>query len=276
MNQKRLDKLRREIQDALIQAKIESFKEQYEVGQGEKKEKDPAEEDAYWIDYFERFDRYLHFSEMSTVWERIGRPDIIPADRVEAADVPKLLEALLERLWEHNISIDFLGTWTPTAAYRYLVDELMYEEIKAEPFENCFTCFTPSTPAYDIEMWVSMFVQGLFDRDPHAVVLNIDFDRYRDAGGNLISETIMQRQLKRMWGEMPPIDAVDLTFLGVDVDENRGHAEVKISWLEGDKTRWIRSSFDLIRVEIFENGWDIIKTSLFEEVRAAFDQSASP
>lgn len=276
MNQKRLNKLRREIQDALIQAKIDSYKEQFGVGEGEYGRPEPEEDDADWIDYFERFDHYLHFSDMTTVWERIGCPEVIPADRLEPADFTRQLRLLLERLWKANILVDFLGNWTPAASYRYLIDELMYEEIEAEPFEDSFTCFTPSTPAYDIEMWVTMFVRGFFAQDLHAVVLNVDFDQFRDNQGNLISETIMKRQLERLWEGMPPIQAVDLIFLRVDVDENHGHADVKISWLEKDNHHWMRSSFDLIRVEICENGWDIVKTSLFEDVKGAFNQNAPP
>jgi hypothetical protein len=61
--------------------------------------------------------------------------------------------------------VDSLGEWDDLSAYRCLTEGLLDSEIDDVQFKDMFTCFHPSTPEYDVEMWVENFVSDLFRQE---------------------------------------------------------------------------------------------------------------
>ena len=75
------------------------------------------------------------------------------------------VEDLLELLAEHGIAVDFMGGWDDLAAYRFLTEELLDEEMDDIRIEGMFSHFEATTPEYDVQMLVDIFVTDLFWQD---------------------------------------------------------------------------------------------------------------
>ena len=75
------------------------------------------------------------------IFEFIGSPQLIAPDELTAEQASLEVERLLELLGHHGICIDFPDEIDDLEIYRFLVEELMPEEIAATRFEGWRTHF---------------------------------------------------------------------------------------------------------------------------------------
>ena len=163
MNDQELDEIRRHMQESLIEASRDQLREQYgmEFDNLDSSRLSPEEKNM-WLEDVLEFERKFENAKVITVIERIGNPIIRPVEEVLQSELEETIDELLELLYKNGIAVDFLGTWDDLSAYRYLTEELLDSEIDDIQIEGMFTCFNPSTPEYDVEMWVENFVWDLF------------------------------------------------------------------------------------------------------------------
>lgn len=266
MNQQQLEELRRQMMTADLEAKKKRLREEFGAVEIHSNGRLPLELELEWYDYMCRFEEHYADVEIVNVWERLGQPEIKLIDDVKPAALQATFDRLVERLLEGQIVVDFLGDWDLSAAYRYITETLIYEEIEASPFENYFTHISPTTPAYDIEFWIEFFVFNLVHRDRDGLQAGIVKGKLCDGEGRPISDENFHSLLHQIWDRLPPDVQFDLAPPSVQIDEDTATAAAVISWAIGDEVVKKESCFHLQRHPQESTYWDIYQTTLFQDL----------
>ena len=104
-----------------------------------------ALEEAYRIATYDQrladFEDKLEQAPVVTVFEYVGRPRLIAPADLAPADLGPELVRIFDLLADNQIYIDFLTDVEDAEAYRFLVEDLMAEEIRAVRVEGWNTHF---------------------------------------------------------------------------------------------------------------------------------------
>lgn len=69
-------------------------------------------------------------AETTTVWQKIGFPDLVGPTVIESNELPSSIAWLLSKLREHNIVVEFAGDVDLREQYCYLVEDLLHATIQ--------------------------------------------------------------------------------------------------------------------------------------------------
>ncbi|MFZ0544027.1 MAG: hypothetical protein WAM60_01220 [Candidatus Promineifilaceae bacterium] len=265
MNEQELDEIRRRMQESLIDAKREELRKEYGM-QMDNLDSSLLSPEAKneWLDYVLEFERQFENAEMITVRERIGNPTIRPVEEISQSELEETADGLLELLYENAISVDFLGEWDDLSAYRYLTEELLESEIDDVHIENMFTCFTATTPEYDVEMWVQDFVWDLFRQEREYFLPGLEKQPLFDVTGEPVSHAWFVAKIETVWSHLPPIKGVNFKPIVAQVVEDEGTVTAVITWTEDEKQKQVESHFRLQPSPY--GGWDVVQTSLLDDL----------
>lgn len=104
-----------------------------------------ALEDAYRTATYDQrladFEHQLEIAPVVTVFEFLGNPILIPPADLSPAELGPELVRIFDLLADNQIYVDFLTDVDDTEAYRFLVEDLMSEEIRAVRAEGWNTHF---------------------------------------------------------------------------------------------------------------------------------------
>lgn len=89
----------------------------------------PAEVEAQWLENIDEFERQFENAAQIPLREFIGSPSVRPLADIPPAELEAELNALLDLLAEHDVSVDFLREVDDAEAYRFITEELLDEEI---------------------------------------------------------------------------------------------------------------------------------------------------
>ncbi|MDJ0757643.1 MAG: hypothetical protein QNJ45_29180 [Ardenticatenaceae bacterium] len=263
-DEKSLDELRQRMQESLIQAKRDQLRQEFGMVDGFRDPALPPEIEVEWLEYIYRFEKHFEDARIVPVRERLGWPKLDPLEEISADKLPSAVDELLQLLMDFNISVDFFGDWPLAEMYRYLTEELMEEEIEEIPFEDVFACFTPSTPEYDMEMWIEFFVRDVFKHDLSGALNGLSCQVLLDAQGRPVAPSIVKNQLADVWEYMPPIQNPTIEFSRTKVVGERGEAAARISWELGDETLTVNSDFRMGMCP--HEGWEVVQTTLLADL----------
>ncbi|MBY5958675.1 hypothetical protein KUV50_11055 [Membranicola marinus] len=87
------------------------------------------------------FEKQFAERKQTTVYDRIGRPDWIPENKIKDSDMGSALEELYLKLHENNLSIDAICEVEEREMYRFITEELFQETIDDLSIEGMMTCF---------------------------------------------------------------------------------------------------------------------------------------
>lgn len=119
-----------EIQRLLNDAKRTELRERYGmVFSGAGKTRLPPEVEGDWLDHIAEFERQLESAAQVSLREFVGFPEARPVKDVPDSEVESELERLLEHLAGHEVFVDFPDHIGDAAAYRFVVERLLDEEI---------------------------------------------------------------------------------------------------------------------------------------------------
>ena len=150
-NKRELDEMRQQIQDSLRESKRDELRDKFGIQAEYTNPNLPPEAEISFLDNVLEFERQFENVKTITVRERIDNPEIKPLDGIPLYALEQTVTDLLDLLAENGVGVDFLGDFDDIAAYRYLTEELLDEEID-DLRGGWMSVFTPSTPEYDVQM----------------------------------------------------------------------------------------------------------------------------
>lgn len=263
-----LDEMRRRIQEAISQAKREELRDKFGM-QAEYTDPDlPFEAENEWLDYIFEFERQFENAKTITIRERIGDPPLTPLSELSLHIVGEAVEDFLDLLAEYWIAVEFLGEWDDVAAYTYLTGEFLDEETTDMQIEEMWSIFMPSTPAYDVQMWVENFVMDLFTQERSYFLSGLDKQPLFDMQGEPVTAVQFRQQIEQVWQYLPATNRYATETMTVRVEGEEGWVTAVVSWRndEGEIVGQVESFF---RLQISPyTGWDVVQTSLLDDLLA--------
>ena len=262
-----LDEIRKRIQESLIQSKREQLRDEFGMQFDHMDSCLSLEGQNEWLDYLLDFERQFENAPRITVRERIGNPTIQPVTEIPLYALEETVNDLLDLLAEHGIVVDFMGEWDDLAAYRFLTEELLAEEMDDIRIEGMFSVFEATTPKYDVEMWVDLFVTDLFWQKNEYFLPGLDKQSLFNSQGDPISLDEFVQKVKMVWERLPPDMHVSVEPLTTMVADTEATVTAVITWPHHQRQKQVNCSFRL-QISAFY-GWDIVQTSLLDDLLAA-------
>lgn len=87
------------------------------------------------------FEKQFAERKQTTVYDRIGRPNWIPENKIKDSDMGSALEDLYLKFHENNLSIDAICEVEEREMYRFITEELFQKTIDDLSIEGMMTCF---------------------------------------------------------------------------------------------------------------------------------------
>lgn len=259
-----LDEMRKRIQESLIQSKREQLREEFGMQLDHMDSRLSLEGQNEWLDYLLDFERQFENAPLITVRERIGNPAIQPLAEIPLYTLEEAVNDLLDLLGEHGIAVEFMGNWDDLAAYRYITEELLDEEMDDIHIEDMVTHFEATTPEYDVEMWVDMFVTGLFWQDRKDFLTGLEKQPLYSSQGTPISLAEFTQKLEMVWARLPVASRAFVEPITTQVADDEGTVTAVVTWQMGEEEKQIESFFRLQPSPYF--GWDVVHTSLLDDL----------
>lgn len=129
----------------------------------------PPEIESQWLDNIMAFEKASQDGKMIKIYDFLERPPLIPLQEVPAHQIEEALDELSELMASKGLSLDTTCEVDARELYRFIVEELMDEEIQDMQVEGMVTHLTyeeyhPNHP-YDIKRYTEDFISTLFKRD---------------------------------------------------------------------------------------------------------------
>lgn len=259
-----LDETRRRIQESLAQAKRDQLRDEFGMEVEHTDSRLSLEAENQWLDYILEFERQFENTLVITVRERIGDPPLSRVDEIPPYMLEEAIDDLLDLLAEHGVAVDFLGEWDDRAAYRYMTEELLDEEMDDIRIEGMFAQFTATTLEYDVEMWAQHFVENVFWHERDYFLPGLEKQSRFDAAGEPIAFTEFAQKLEALWLQLPETDQVGVRPITTQVVEDEGAVTAVVTWHDGNEQKQVESFFRLQPSPYF--GWDVVQTSLLDDL----------
>ncbi|MCP5098298.1 MAG: hypothetical protein GY943_22345 [Chloroflexi bacterium] len=265
-----LDEMRRRIQGAISQAKRDELRDKFGMKMEHSDSNLPPEAEIEWLENIVEFEKQFESGKTITVRERIGNPILKPLDEIPLYALEQAVEDLLDLLAKNGIAVDFMGDFDDIAAYRYIAEELLDEEID-DIGGGWQTVFTPSTPEYDVQMWAESFVLDLFTQEREYFLPGLDKQPLFDTQGEPITAVQFRQQIEQVWKVLTATNRVSIEPITVQAEKEEGTITAVITW-QNDKQETIGQIESYFR--LFPSpytGWNVVQTTLLDDLLQFFE-----
>lgn len=268
-NKQELDAMRRQIQDSLRESKRDELRDKFGMQAEYTNPNLPPEVEISFLDDVLEFERQFENIKTITVRQRIGNPELKPLDKIPLYALEQAVDDLLDLLAKNGVGVEFLGNFDDIAAYRYLTEELLDEEID-DLRGGWMSIFTPSTPEYDVQMWVEDFVLDLFTQEHEYFLSNLDKQPLFDMAGEPITAVSFRNQIEKVWQYLPATNKFAIEPITVQVEGDEGVVTAVIIWHnnENETTGQVESYFRLQPSPY--TGWNVVQTSILDDLLQFF------
>ncbi|MES2875578.1 MAG: hypothetical protein V4708_17775, partial [Bacteroidota bacterium] len=89
----------------------------------------PASIENIFLKNMLAFEKGLAEAEEINIFGLIGKPDFIPATKLDAFSIDAALNKIMDLLNEKQIALDFLGTYDNRTKYKFITEELFEEKV---------------------------------------------------------------------------------------------------------------------------------------------------
>jgi len=97
----------------------------------------PAEVENQFLKNILAFEESYNKGDFVTVYDRIGKPDYKSAEEMDESELKEAVQALLELLQQHQISLDFTdGPYDDATVYQFITEELFSQEVEKDPVDG--------------------------------------------------------------------------------------------------------------------------------------------
>ena len=259
-----LDKIRQQIQESLAESKREQLREEFGMIHDYTDPRLSPEAQNDFLDYILEFERQFENAQRISVRERIGNPTIKPVEEIPLYVLEEAVDELLELLFEHGIVVDFMGEWDDLAAYCFITEKLLEEEMYDIRIEGMISHFDATTPEYDVEFGVEHFVNDIFCQERMYFLSGLEKQPLFDESGRPISVNEFRHKVEAVWEQLPVTKHVGVKPIATQVADEEGAVTAVITWQYGDRRKKIESSFRLQTSPY--TGWDVVQTSLLDDL----------
>ena len=259
-----LDDIRRQIQESLAESKREQLREEFGMLHDYTDPRLSPEAQNDFLDYVLEFERQFENAERITVRERIGNPPIQPVEEIPLHMLEGAVDKLLELLFENGIVVDFMGDWDALAAYRFIAEELLDEEMDDIRIEGMISHFDATTPEYDVKFWVEHFVNDVFCQERMYFLSGLEKQPLFDESGRPISVTKFRQKVEAVWQQLPVTKYVGVKPIATQVADEEGSVTAVISWHNDEERKEVESFFRLQPSPY--TGWDVVQTTLLDDL----------
>ena len=259
-----LDDISRQIQESLAESKREQLREEFGMLHENTDPRFSPEAQNDFLDYVLEFERQFENAERITVRDRIGNPPIQPVEEIPLHMLEEAVDKLLELLFENGIVVDFMGDWDDLAAYCFITEKLLDEEMDDIRIEGMISHFDATTPEYDVEFWVEHFVNDVFCQERMYFLSGLEKQPLFDESGRPISVTEFRHKVEAVWEQLPVTKHVDVKPIAMQVAEDEGSVTAVISWHNDEEQNEVESFFRLQPSPY--TGWDVVQTTLLDDL----------
>lgn len=268
-NKRELDEMRQQIQDSLRESKRNELRDKFGMQAEYKTPKLSPEEEISWLDSVLEFERQFENVKTITVRERIGNPELKLLSEIPLYALEQAVTDLLNLLAENGVGVDFLGDFDEIAAYRYLTEELLDEEID-DLRGGWISVFMPSTPEYDVQMWVEDFVLDLFTQEREYFLSGFDKQPLFDMASEPTTAVQFRNQIEKVWQYLPATNKFSIEPMTVQVEGEEGKVTAVISWHNENESIGQVESYFRLQPSPY-TGWDIVQTSILDDLLQFFE-----
>ncbi len=146
--------------------------------------------EGQFLDYVLNFERAYENAESIQLFDRIGRPEYRKSEDIPDTEIGEKLDRILQLLSQHNLCVDSICEVEERELYRFITEELFFEEIENMKIPGMFTRFTYEefhpNHAYDIENHSidffriyldqeSNFYKSFLSKEAEKAIWHIDF-----------------------------------------------------------------------------------------------------
>jgi hypothetical protein len=215
----------------------------------------PPEIEKQWLDYIEAFEEKYANAKRIKIFKLIGEPKFKPVNELTDEVFPHELDRLYQILIENEISLDTLGDVDDREIYRFITEELFYEEVddmQIPGLNNCFIYedFHPNA-TLDIELAIDNFLS--FTLGKHESISGngydltfVDTENFINAEGKQVPEKQIVKQINE--------DETDAT-VKMNLNYN--------AWIEKGKTHENYSGITTFKlVPSIYGGWGIYQIDM--------------
>ncbi len=194
----------------------------------------PPEVEAQWLEHIDEFEHQFENATQIPLREFVGSPSTRPLADILPSELEAELNHLLDLLAEHGVFVDFLHEVETNEAYRFIIEELLDEEIDniripGMQLHFIYEEFHPNDKE-DARMWAEEFLDAFFRNDGEQLAVAVSDEDLRDARGEPISPTQMRQLMARFHASYAFISNFAATPLACEVDGDRAIVEIGLSW----------------------------------------------
>jgi len=222
----------------------------------------PAKIEAIWLEQLETFERQMENARRVPIRQFIGNPTFQQPGAVSNDDLATELERALDLLADNNIAIDVLAGVEDAELYRFIVEELLDEEIEDVRVEGWVTHFIYEefhpNDEYDVKFWAEDFMSSLLTHFDEGMFF--DEEDLRDSIGNRITDEEMKRRVAAFHARYPVIEKHNIEPITWEIREDTALVELAVSWQgkdhRGDDIQMVGRAFLRLKRSKY-GGWDV-------------------
>jgi hypothetical protein len=147
----------------------------------------PPEVENEWLNTIEAFEQQYENAARITVRAFVGEPDVQPLCDVPPEHLEAELNRLLDVLGDHNVAIDFIYEIEMAEAYRFIVEELLDEEMDDIRIPDMWHHFVYEefhpNDREDAKLWAEEFYSALMMGDMKMVEITLGDQGLLDGQG---------------------------------------------------------------------------------------------
>lgn len=256
--------------------KRNALMEKYGAVFGGESSLDP-ELEAQWLDYLEAFESRYENAARITLFKLVGEPTFKPLNELTDEEFPKELDRLYQLLIEHEISFDTLADVDDREIYRFIIEELFYEEMDDLQIPGLMSCFIYEdfhpNATLDIELAIDTFFISTLGKDDNISGTGYDFtyidtENYLNAEGKEIPKEQIERQITNFLKSFDSFEIIKRDVVDFQVNEDETDAIVKmdmayIAWIEKGKAHEKYSGIAVLKLQPSPyGGWGIYQIDM--------------
>lgn len=258
-----IDDIRQRIQKALNESKRDVLRDRYGMVAEYRSPDMPPELESDWLDYITEFERQFENAELILVRDRIGNPPIPSIDDLNESEIVTVVDALMELLEAHFIRVEVLGDATYESVYRYLVEEVLEEEIEDIRIPEMWLNFTYTTEEYDAGFWIEEFVGSVCRQNLEYVMYCLEDNCLPS---NMAGTPVTLGDLESLWARMPLVQFPKVEVLAAQIEGDDGRLTAQVTLPTNAGTQSVEVEFVVHRSSYVDEAWDIRQTSLLDEL----------
>lgn len=159
-----------------------------------------------------------------------------------------------------------MSEWDDPAAYRYITEELLDEEMDDIRIEGTYVHFDTATPEYDVQMWVEEFVWDVFHQEREYFLPGLKKQPLFDENGAPLAFADFATKLEAVWTHLPEMEHVEVIPSKIEVAGATAIVVASIAWTADSELQQIDAFFRLQPSPY--GGWDVVHTSLLDDLLA--------